>query len=627
MDDLSGNFIAKIYKSVKRLVIYQPPQQPTRFVLQETTENSKISCPAAMAIREGFTELTKLIRYAKRLSGAMEEAVQIIKSVQMAKASPTLKKLSITLEKQQAELNPLLLAYDEAEDDVDNLPVSASLGENEKTIARIYRLPYNTDLIIHRFVISVEPPMPSMLIYMDGLCDSKFINSIVLKPLMYYKHSGAVLSDNEVIKNLLTQYLPSSKTKTAMSFGDVQNAVNTGDAVLLLEGEISAIIIESKGWEHRSVERPVFEQSVRGAQTGFGEMLGVNTALIRALFNSSDLIAEKLSVGIKSKTACVVMYLESVANPTLVSEIKRRITGIETDYITDIGILEQFITDHPNLPFPTTLNTERPDRVAAGLNEGRVAILLDSSPFALVLPISLFSLIHSAEDFALLQPYSSVVRLLRWVGVGIALFMPATFLAISIFHQEAIPTEMLLAITSARLQVPFPTIVEMLLLGVAFELIREGGLRIPGFLGPTIGIVGGIILGQAAVSAKIVSPIMVIVVAATGVATYTIPDFRLGAAIRLSSLVLMLFAAVMGLVGIATGTLVILAVLCNMKSFGMSYISPVVPKSGAGLDVIIRGPVYRQEMRPDALNPKVRRRQPSISLVWRKQKPSGGDSK
>ncbi len=628
MSNASNNFIVKTYNFVKRLIVYQPPQLPTRFVLQEAKNGENQDYSSQMpGIKESLAELTKLISYARRLSGAMEETLQTIKSVQMEEAAPALKRLCLSLEKQQSEVNPLLLSFDGAEDDPGKMPVSASLEENEKTIGRIYRLPYNTDLTIRKFVITVTQPMQSMLIYMDGLCDSKLVNNQVLKPLMFYRGSETELSESEVIDSLITQYLPSCKTKTAASFVDIQDAVNTGDAVLFVEGEASAILIETKGWEHRGVERPVFEQTVRGSQSGFGETLGVNTALVRSLFNCSDLITEKLTVGIKSKSACVVMYLESVANPDLVSEIKRRIRGIETDYITDIGILEQFISDHPNLPFPTSLNTERPDRVAAGLNEGRVAIFLASSPFVLVLPMSLFSLMHSAEDFALLQPYSNVIRLLRWVGVGIALFMPAVFLAISTFHQEAIPTEMLLSITSARLQVPFPTIIEMLLLGVAFELIREGGLRIPGFLGPTIGIVGGIVLGQAAVSAKIVSPIMVIVVAATGVATYTIPDFRLGAAIRLSSLALMLFAAVMGLVGIATGMLVILAILCNMKSYGMPYVSPVVPKSGAGLDVIIRGPVYRQELRPDALSPKMSRRQPHTSQVWREQKPNGGDSK
>lgn len=628
MKNSSSNFIVKMYNFAKQLVLYQPSRQPTRFVLNEAEDGeSQGSSGQVSEIRESVAELTKLIAYAKRISEAMEENLQIIKSVPIDEAIPALKSLCISMEKQLSEVNPILLAYDQAEDDPAELAISVSLEENEKTIGRIYRLPYNTDLVIRKFTISATQPMQSMLIYMDGLCDSKLVNNLVLKPLMFYRRSDAELLDTEVINSLITHCLPNSKTKAATSFGDIQDAINTGDAVLFVEGQASAILIESKGWEHRSVGRPVFEQTVRGSQMGFGETLGVNTALIRTLLNSSDLITEKLSIGIKSKTACVVMYLESVANPELVNEIKRRINGVETDYVTDISILEQFISDHPNLPFPTSLNTERPDRVAAGLNEGRVAILLDSSPFALVLPVSLFSLMHSGEDFALLQPYSSVVRLLRWTGAGIALFLPAFFLAISVFHQEAIPTELLLSITSARLQVPFPTIIEMLLLGVAFELIREGGLRIPGFLGPTIGIVGGIILGQAAVSAKIVSPIMVIVVAATGVASYTIPDFRLSAAIRLGSLLLMLFSAVMGLVGIATGMLVFLAILCSMKSYGMPYVSPVVPKTGAGLDVIIRGPVYRQELRPDALNPQLRRRQPHISRVWRTQKPDGDDSK
>lgn len=626
MAEKSSNSITKIYHLIKRLLVYQPPAVPNRFVLQET-EGDKVSASgkSTEAMKESLSELNKLIRYAKRLAHAIEETRRVLTSGQVQESVLFLKKLCRSLDKQQIEVSPLLLAYDE-ELDNEFLSVSASLEENEKAIGEIYRLPYNTDLVIRKFVIAAEPPMQSMLIYIDGLCDSKMVNNLILKPLMFYVRSGSGLKEREVLNSLINRYLPNSKTRVAASFADIQEAVNTGDAALFVEGEAAAILIEGKGWEHRGVERPVVEQTVRGSQTGFGELLGVNTALVRSLINSSDLVTEKLSVGLKSKTACVVMYLESVANPDLVSEIKRRIQGIETDYVTDISILEQFISDHPNLPLPTSVNTERPDRVAFGLNEGRVAILLDSSPFALVVPVSLFSLVHSAEDFSLLYPYSTVVRLLRWTGVVLTLFLPAVFLAISTFHQEAIPTEMLLSITAARMQVPFPTIVEMLLLGVAFELIREGGLRIPGFLGPTIGIVGGIIIGQAAVAAKIVSPIMVIVVAATGVASYTIPDIRLGVTVRLGSLLLMLFSAVMGIVGIATGFMIILAILCSMKSYGMPYMSPVAPKSTAGLDVITRGPVYRQELRPDELNPKSRRRQPHISRVWRTQKSARGES-
>jgi spore germination protein KA len=624
MMNSTDNSFTKILKSIKRLIVYQPPVLTNRFVL---TEQEKKHLPEpADEIAQSLSELMKLIRYARRLAAAMEEISRTLANARGGEYADSLKRLCRSLDKQLTEINPLLLAYDEAETDAAKLAVSASLAENEAIIGQIYRLPYNADLVIRKFDIAGNTVVPAMLIYVEGLCDKKLVNDLILKPLMLYCRSGANSAGRDVPGDLVKQYLPYSKTQIASAFADVQNSVNTGEAVLFLEGEAAAILIDAKGWEHRSVDRPVFEQTVRGSQTGFGEVLGVNTALVRSLFNSSDLVTEKLSLGIRSKTACVIMYLEAVANPDLVAEVKRRISGVETDAINDVGILEQLIGDHPNLPFPTAINTERPDRVAAGLNEGRVAILLDSCPFALIVPVSLFSLLHSPDDFNSLDPYSSVVRLFRWIGVLFALFIPALFLAISTFHQEAIPTEMLLAITSARLQVPFPTVVEMLLLGVAFELIREGGLRIPGYLGPTIGIVGGIILGQAAVSAKIVSPIMVIVVAATGVASYTIPDFRLGAALRLSSFAFMLLAAVMGLGGIATGILVILAILCNMKSFGMPYISPVAPKTTAGLDVITRGPVYRQELRPDALNTKVRRRQPHISRVWKVQKTTGGES-
>jgi spore germination protein KA len=343
------------------------------------------------------------------------------------------------------------------------------------------------------------------------------------------------------------------------------------------------------------------------------------------LCRSSDLISEEFLVGTRSQLAVVIMYIESITNPSLVAEVSRRIKSIRTDFLADSDGLQQMIEDHPNSPFPTSTSTERPDHVAASLSEGRIAILMEGSPFVHVAPITFFSLIHSPEDYSMKFPYSCFIRVLRWIGTIISLLLPAIFLSISTFHQEAIPTDLVLAISVARDQVPFTTLIEIVLLDIAFELLREAGLRIPGILGPTIGIVGGIILGQAIVAAKIVSPIVIIVVATTGLASFVIPEYRLAAAIRLVRFTLLAWAAFLGLVGVSVGLLILLLVLCNMKSFGVPYMAPLAPKTFPGFDVIARGPLYRQERRPDVLQTKDVTRQPHISRGWIEDQPEGGD--
>jgi len=347
--------------------------------------------------------------------------------------------------------------------------------------------------------------------------------------------------------------------------------------------------------------------------------------MARSILRTSDLTTEILTIGLRSNTPCAVMYLKSVINPDLVTEAKRRLKNIAIDCITESGTLEQFLVDSPSIPYPQTLSTERPDRVAAALSEGRFAILVDGSPFAIVAPISLFTLFHAGEDFAYSWTSASLGRLLRIFGVALTLILPGVYIAISYFHQEALPTDLILAIGGARERVPFPSVLEIVAMEFAFELLRESSVRIPGMLGSTIGIVGAIILGQAGVAAAIVSPITVMIIAVTGLASFAIPDFGLAMSVRLTRFALEVLAAIFGLVGVAAGLLAMTGVLCSMKSFGVPYMAPLAPKVKAGFDVILRGPVYSQELRPDELNPQDERRQARVSRQWIQKEPAGED--
>ncbi|MDR3562117.1 MAG: spore germination protein [Negativicutes bacterium] len=618
---MANNSVTKIFSFFRSFLIYEPPSDPPRFVLKEK-ESTK---PGKMnSLSQSTDELNTLLRFAHRLESTMEQVKNTIRHEPSPNRIDTIQQETEVLEAQKAELSPILLAYTSSED-LEQRSISASLAENILIIKKLFQLPHNQDIVIREFGIPANPSRKAMLVFADGLVDKKVINLSVLEPLMSFGSKKKSLDEGDILRLLITDYLPDSIARQSENFQTVIKGINGGDTALFVDGARGAALIETRGFEHRAIERPAVEQTVRGSQSSFTETLRTNISLVRLTLRSRDLVTELITLGARSQIDCAVMYLESVANPDLVSEVKRRLSNISTDYIAD-GILEQFIEDHPNIPIPQTLSTERPDRVAPHLSEGRVAILLDGSPFALVVPITLFTLFHSPEDFALKLPAGSFMRILRLTAAFLAAIFPSLYMAISYYHPEALPTDIVLAIAGARERVPFPAILEVIDMELSFEFIREAGTRIPGLLGNTIGIIGAVILGQAVVAAGIVNPITVVIIAITGMASFAVPDFRTGMAIRLVRFAFLVAAVSLGLVGVASGLFVMTVILCSMKSFGVPYLSPIGPKTMPGLDVVIRGPVYRQEERPDELNTLDQRRQPPISRKWTKKQPAGGDT-
>lgn len=616
--------VQKIYGQIAKRLVYQPPQSPGPFVLKETaTEDG--GRPSRQSPADGLQnlagELETMLRYAKRLESFMKRAKEAVDAQDEAKLHQLAGEYR-KLETEQQEIAPLIFSYQNQQPHSNRL-ISASLEENKKIVEALYHLPDNKDIVIRNFSIPGERPISAMLVFLDGMIDKKVVNLSVLQPLMMPDETAGRYFGDDLLNYIVGEVLPSDQIKQVTLFKDIAEGINSGDTALFIDGASTAALLETKGYEHRTVGRTQIEQSVRGSQAAFSETLRVNTGLIRTIFPTSDLITEIMKVGDRIPKNCAIMYLKDIANPQLVAEIKRRIQGISTDYITDTGILEQFIEDHPAIPLPQALSTERPDRAAAGLAEGKIAVILEGTPFVHILPVSFFTFFHSPEDFSLKFPAGTFMRILRLLGTLLAVTLPAGYLAISYFHQEALPTELVLAIAASREKVPFPALVEILLMEFSFELIREAGIRIPGVLGSTIGIVGAIILGQAAVAANLVSPIMVVVIALTGLASFSIPDYRMALALRMLRFLFLMLAATMGLVGLAIGLLVSTVVLCSMKSFGMPYLAPVGPQTVANPDVVVRGAVYSQERRPDDLNTQDTYRQPKVSRKWIQEEPEG----
>ena len=312
-----------------------------------------------------------------------------------------------------------------------------------------------------------------------------------------------------------------------------------------------------------------------------------------------------------------IIYLADLTAPDAVAEVRRRLhSGDRVDIVTS-GIVEQLIEDAPSNIMPQLLATERPDRVVGFLIEGHVAICVDGDPWVLILPVSFWSMLHTSEDSYMRWPYSSFSRLMRVIAVVVTMWLPGFYVAAITYHPEMVPTELLLGIAAAREHVPFPTIVEALVMALGFELIREAGLRIPSVIGPTIGIVGALILGQAAVQANLVSPAMVIVVALTGLASFAIPNYSMSNALRLWSWLYLAAAAIFGFAGMAALMFIQLIAMAGLKSLGQPYLAPAAPFRGQSRDIMMTFPYWKQKLRPSNTDSQQRWRQSSTARDWR----------
>lgn len=497
----------------------------------------------------------------------------------------------------------------------DDLP--ADIDEMKQELERFFHVPENKDIVIREFGVGVdvERPWRGLVVFIDGMADKTTINTAILEPLMLLTH---VAEDDPKrnLENIMETLLPGNQSSLVETWKEVVSGVLTGSSIVLLDDCEGGIMVETKGWEHRNVSTPQTENVVRGSQDAFTESFRANTGLVRARLRSEHLVTEILSVGNIARTDIGVMYLHGIANPRLVKEVRRRLEAIDIDFVGDSGVIEQFIEDRPRLLLPQVLSTERPDRVASSLAEGYVAMFVGNSPYVLIVPVVLFTMVHTSEDINLRFPAGSFIRGLRWIAIAVALLLPSLYIGITNYHPEMVPTDLMLTIAGSREQVPFPAIVEILLMEFAIELIREAGIRIPSVIGPTIGIVGALIIGQSAVQAGIVSPLLVIVVATTALATFAIPNYGLGMAVRIGRFFFLLASAIFGFYGISILLCVMVVRLSMQKSFGVPILSPLAPSSDNSGDVFLRGPVYRMDKRPAFLNPLRSWRQQPITRPW-----------
>ncbi len=459
------------------------------------------------------------------------------------------------------------------------------------------------DLILREFSFGTEPEIYAALIFIDGLVDKAMINESILQPLLYDTRLAGVDQEFSLagMKAISRRMLAAGEVKLTDKPDKAISHILAGDSLLLVDKDSQALIINLRGWKARSVEDPKTESVVRGPREGFTETLLTNTAMLRRKLKEPGLRIESFVIGKRTRTDVALVYLQEIVKPGLVEEIRQRLRRIDTDSILESGYIEEFIEDHPFSLFATIGNSEKPDTVAAKILEGRAAILIDGTPFVLTVPMLFIENFQSAEDYYSRPYFSSLVRMLRFLSFFISIMAPAVYVALNTFHQELLPTPLLITMASAHEGVPFPSVVEAIGMVVVFEILREAGIRLPRPVGQAISIVGALVIGEAAVSAGLVGAPMVIVVSLMAISSFVVPaQLDAGVVIRL---ILTVLAGFMGALGISIGLLFILIHLCSLSSFGYPYLSPLSPFSPGGLkDVFVRVPFWAMSKRPYRLS-------------------------
>ena len=466
------------------------------------------------------------------------------------------------------------------------------------------------DVIIREFFVLKHP---AALLYVDGLADSENVQRFFLEPLLYAK---PVSEDEPMDIYLMRTVLPLASVSPTFQLSTVLSRVFSGDAALIVDTMSGALIADMKGFVKRGITEPVNESVVAGPHEGFTESLRDNTVLIRRMMRTPALICEAETVGNKIPSRVCLMYLAGIARPENVKEIKRRLAGCNVDYVSSIGMLEQLIEDDPFALLPQIVCTERPDRAVSFLSEGQIILLMENAPAALALPVSFLHLFHAPDDTAMRWQYGTFLRLLRLAGMLISLLLPGVFIALTVYHPEGLSLSLMTSVVESQAKVPLSLFPSMLIMLLIFSLINEAGTRVPGALGASLSIVGGLILGQAVVEAELFSPLILIVVALSGLGSYAAPTFPLTLALRIGQLFLLLAAGAGGYPAMVLALFCLLLRAFGVTSLKAPYFSPIAPKRPANPDRALRLPIWRQRLRGAIANPFHMNRAQGAMRAW-----------
>ncbi|OLS02274.1 spore germination protein [Tissierella creatinophila] len=490
--------------------------------------------------------------------------------------------------------------------------VSKDIDENLKYIKEV--LKGSSDLVIREFEIGDVFRIKMATIYIDGLSSKEFVSQFAIGSLFKEEELKSFTLEGyktSILDAIKKDGLSAADISEKEDFEEIITDILSGETILFINHSTKAIKIATKEFPARGIDEPKTESLVRGPREGFVESLRFNTALVRRRIRDKGLNIEMYQIGKRSKTDIALLFIEDIVDPKFLIEVRKRLDAIDIDAIIDSSTLEYLIEDNYLSPFPQIENTERPDSVSASLYEGRVSLIVDGSPFVLVLPATIGTLLNSSEDYYSRWIEASAKRILRLISVVLILFPSALYVAITVYHPSILPTKLSYYLAASRINVPFPALVEAIMMESTMELLRESGTRLSGPIGTTIGIVGGLIIGQAAVEAGIVSPLMIIIVAISSIATFAVPSYELSTALRLFKFILIVCSGVLGLFGLMLGVILTGTHILSLNSFGIPFSSPY---SGLGIeegdlkDTFVKAPLKRLWLRPGFTFPKNKKR-------------------
>lgn len=468
----------------------------------------------------------------------------------------------------------------------------------------------NDDFIIRR--LSIYGTHTAVLFYFSNLVNQEVINHEILKPLMEYPdHIDAQdLTQGKILQTLSEQVLYQGELTREAKLIDIVDALLAGESALVIDGAMEAFHIDTRYVEKRAISQPETEQIIIGPREGFIERLGTNIGLLRYRLPTADFCIKTLKVGRLTKSKVAICYLKGISNQALIDEVEKRLEKIDIDAVLDIGYLEQYIEDNHYTPFTQTLLTERPDSAVGNLIEGRVAILVDGSPFAMLVPAVFNQFYQATEDYSTRFVMGSFQRFIRMFALVFSLIVPGLYVSFISFNPELLPTDFAVAVAGGRSGVPYPAVVEVLILEVAMEILREATVRLPKQIGNALSIVGVLIVGDAAVQAGLSSPITVVVIAVTTIASFATPVYSAAFALRLLRFPLAILAGLFGLYGLMVGLIMVLNHMLSLKSFGVPYLSPTSPWNAQGMkDSVVRFPFWWMPKRPNMFQSKNKTRE------------------
>lgn len=478
-------------------------------------------------------------------------------------------------------------------------------SENLKSI-----LCKSNDMVFSEIYVNGDEMLPATLLFVDGLADKSVINNNILKPLEQESKLKKAKNTKDIIEMISRGAVYCHAQKIRDNIDDVIDDVLTGSTALIFDMGRIALTFDTKGYEKRSITEPANESVIKGAKDSFVENLRTNTATVRNKIRSKSLVIRETIIGKRTLTPVAMVYIDGITNMDLVNGVRRKLDGIDIEGVTSVGFIEENLIERKYSSFPQVISTERPDKFCANILEGRVGIIVGGYPVSYIIPATLAQFLQAPEDYAQNYINSSIMRILRYILMSITLLLPAIYIVLVQFNQGMIPSELAISIASTEEGVPFPSFLQTILMVLAFEVLQEAGIRLPRSIGQVVPVVGALIVGDAAVKAKMISPVVVIVIAATAAASYAMPndDFRLS--LRIWRFLVIVLSSVLGLIGLSIGIIFILHHLCKIENFGVPYLSPFAGIDKEELkDTLVRLPLSWYKNRPSTLKANDKRRQ------------------